>query len=107
MGTSIILQKEDYEHQCSCPKPMIMSPAYSAALSMAIFSPRAMSLIDREGSVNKSPHFNFTEIRGEAYIPNYTRDDLTDALDDKFGFRTDCEIVTKKDMKRIIKATRK
>lgn len=57
--------------------------------------------------VNKLNSFNFTEIKGEGYIPTYTRDDLTDVLHEEFGFRTDYEVVTKKDMKRIIKETRK
>lgn len=60
-----------------------------------------------EKIIGKLAHFNFTEIQGEGYIPNYTRDDLTDVLHEEFGFRTDYEIVTTKDMKRIIKETRK
>lgn len=57
--------------------------------------------------IAKLNSFNFTETKGEGYIPNYTRDDLTDVLHEEFGFRTDYEIITKKDMKRIIKETRK
>lgn len=43
----------------------------------------------------------------EGYIPIYTRTEITDALHDAFGFRTDYEIVTKKNMKKIIKQTKK
>lgn len=50
---------------------------------------------------------DFYEARGEGYIPLYERDDLTDDLHDKFGFRTDYQIVTEKNMKKIIKETKK
>lgn len=49
---------------------------------------------------------NFYEIKGEGYIPTYTRTDFTDALHDNFGFRTDYQIVTDKQMKKILKATK-
>lgn len=40
------------------------------------------------------------------YIPNYTRTNLTDDLHEKFGFRTDFEILTEKNFKKIIKGTK-
>ena len=40
------------------------------------------------------------------YIPNYTRTNLTDDLHEKFGFRTDFEILTEKNLKKIIKGTK-
>ena len=40
------------------------------------------------------------------YIPNYTRTNLTDDLHEKFGFRTDFEILTEKKLKKIIKNTK-
>ena len=46
-------------------------------------------------------------IPGEGYIPEYTRTDLTDMLHDTFGFRTDYEIVSQRNMKKILTATRK
>ena len=49
---------------------------------------------------------NFLKAPGEGYIPEYTRTDFTDALHDAFGFRTDYEIVTENQMKRIFKATK-
>lgn len=42
-------------------------------------------------------------IPGEGYRPNYTRTDLTDALHELAGFRTDTEIVTNHKIKQIIK----
>jgi transposase len=50
---------------------------------------------------------NFLEIKGDGYIPTYTRTDFTDALHDAFGFRTDYQIVTSGAMKKIFKETKK
>lgn len=41
------------------------------------------------------------------YLPAYTRTDLTDALHERFGFRTDYEILTDLSMKKVIRQTRK
>lgn len=41
-------------------------------------------------------------IHGEGYKPNYTRTDLTDALHEKAGFRTDTQIVTNQKIKQIM-----
>ena len=49
---------------------------------------------------------NFYEIKGDGYIPTYTRNDFTDSLHEAFGFRTDYQIVSTKEMKKIIKATK-
>ena len=47
------------------------------------------------------------ECTNEGYIPTYMRTDLTDQLHDTFGFRTDTEIVVIKNMKKILKDTKK
>ena len=52
-------------------------------------------------------NMNFLEIKGEGYIPTYTRTDFTDDLHDAFGFRTDYQIVNTKQMKKIFKDTKK
>ena len=41
-----------------------------------------------------------------SYIPSYTRTELTDALHQSFGFRTDYEIITKASMRTVIKNTK-
>ena len=46
---------------------------------------------------------NFMESTGNGYIPTYTRTDLTDDLHDKFGFRTDYQIITNLALKKIFK----
>lgn len=52
-------------------------------------------------------NMNFLATNGEGYIPTYTRTDLTDALHEAFGFRTDYDIVTEKQMKKIFRDTKK
>ena len=42
-----------------------------------------------------------------SYIPNYIRTDLTDALHNKFGIRTDFEVISEKNIKKILKQTKK
>ena len=44
---------------------------------------------------------------GEGYIPTYTRTDITDALHDAFGFRTDYQITSQKNMRKILNLTKK
>ncbi|WP_430885151.1 IS1634 family transposase [Fusibacter sp. JL216-2] len=51
-------------------------------------------------------NMNFYEIKGEGYIPTYTRTDLTDALHEAFDFRTDYQIVNTRQMKKIFKITK-
>lgn len=41
-----------------------------------------------------------------SYIPNYIRTNLTDALHEKFGFRTDFEAISEKNIKKILKQTK-
>lgn len=44
---------------------------------------------------------------GEGYIPTYTRTDITDTLHDIFGFRTDYQITSQKNMRKILNQTKK
>jgi hypothetical protein len=41
------------------------------------------------------------------YIPTYTRNDFTNALHKSFGFRTDYEIISEKQMKKLLRETKK
>jgi transposase len=50
---------------------------------------------------------NFMNVKGEGFVPLYSRSDLTVALHEKFGFRTDTEIVAIKQMKEIFRHTYK
>lgn len=44
---------------------------------------------------------------GKGYIPVYKRTDITDALHESFGFNTDYQIISEKNMKKIIRQTKK
>lgn len=50
---------------------------------------------------------NFMELKGDGYVPVYTRTDITDYLHEKFNFRTDTQIVSITSIKKIIKQTKK
>ena len=50
--------------------------------------------------------FQFALVPGDGYLPLYERSELTDALHDAFGFRTDFQIVTNNAMKKILKSTK-
>lgn len=57
--------------------------------------------------INQLRDMKFYSVPDEGYVPTYTRTDFTDALHEAFGFRTDYEIVTTKQMKKIFKDTKK
>ena len=50
---------------------------------------------------------NMMTAPGEGYIPTYTRTDLTDDLHEAFGFRTDYQITSQKNMRKILNKTKK
>ncbi len=52
-------------------------------------------------------NMNFFEVKGEGYVPTYTRTDFTDVLHEAFGFRTDYQIVATSMMKKIFEKTKK
>lgn len=52
--------------------------------------------------ISKLREMTLNIIPGDGYRPNYTRNDLTDMLHEKAGFRTDTEIVTNQKIKQII-----
>lgn len=52
-------------------------------------------------------NMNFLSINEDGYVPTYTRTNLTNHLHGSAGFRTDYQIVTKKQMRSIIASTKK
>ena len=52
-------------------------------------------------------NMSFMEIPREGYIPAYKKTDISDALHDISGFRTDYEIVTLSNMRKIIRESKK
>ena len=57
--------------------------------------------------INGLRDMNFLKVKGDGYIPSYTRTDFTDDLHKTFGFRTDYQIVSIGQMKNIFKVTKK
>ncbi|MGL5260066.1 MAG: hypothetical protein ACRC7V_08150, partial [Lachnospiraceae bacterium] len=43
----------------------------------------------------------------DGYAPTYTRTDLTDKLHESFGFRTDYQIISQRNIKKICTSTKK
>jgi transposase len=71
-------------------------------LSLAIFRYLEKLLGEKhtcEDIIATLREMNFLNVKGEGYVPTYTRTDLTDELHKIFSFRTDYEIVTNKQMK--------
>ena len=60
-----------------------------------------------EDIIRTLKEMNMLVLPGESFVPEYTRTDLTDQLHDTFGFRTDYEIVSQRNMKKILTASRK
>ena len=50
---------------------------------------------------------NFLEIPREGFIPGYKRSAITDALHETSGFRTDYEILTTSNLRKILRTTKK
>lgn len=50
---------------------------------------------------------NFFKLDGIGYMPEYTRTEITDALHAEFGFRTDMQIIPEKNIKKLIRSTKK
>ena len=60
-----------------------------------------------ENIIRTLKEMNMLIAPGEGYIPEYTRTDLTDKLHDALGLRTDYEMVSQREIKKILTATRK
>lgn len=60
-----------------------------------------------EETIKTLRNMDMMVLPGEGYIPTYTRTDLTDALHDVFGFRTDYQIISQKNMRKILNQTKK
>ena len=52
-------------------------------------------------------NMNLLRNDNDNFLPAYTRTDLTDILHDKFGFRTDYEVITEKKLKKIFNQIKK
>lgn len=57
--------------------------------------------------IDKLKEMNVYEEKGNGYSPSYVRDDLTDDLHEIFGFRTDYEIISYENFKKIFTQVKK
>ena len=56
--------------------------------------------------IEKLREMEVYEEKGSGYSPAYVRTDLTDDLHQKFGFRTDYEVIVEKKLKKILKSVK-
>lgn len=78
-------------------------------LSLYIFRILEKQLGERysvEQIVHTLRHMDFLEARNDGYIPVYKRSELTDLLHEQAGFYTDFEILSVKDMRKVIKQSK-
>ena len=60
-----------------------------------------------EQIINCLRNMNLFFERSKGYLPAYTRTSTTDELHDKFNFKTDYEITSEKNIKKILKEIKK
>jgi len=56
-------------------------------------------------TIEKLRNMNFLK-NDDDYIPTYKRNEVTDSLHEEFNFRTDYELLTNKNIKKIFKLTK-
>ena len=79
-------------------------------LSLYIYKMLEKKLEDRytvKETIDTLKSMSFHRIKGLGYLPDYTRNEITDSLHDAFGFRTDKQVITDKTMQKIISGTKK
>jgi hypothetical protein len=79
---------------------------FTALLIYRLFEKKLNDKYTCHEIINGLRGMNFLEIKGEGYVPAYTRTDFTDDLHEVFGFRTDYQIVSTRQMKNIFKITK-
>ena len=80
---------------------------FIALMFIRILENRTGSKLTIEELIDTLKGYNFQHFEGSGYVPTYTRNDATDILHEAFGFRTDYQINGEKNMKKIIKNTKR
>lgn len=80
---------------------------FIALLVYRILERKLGSTFTCEEIISTLTDMRMTKAQDIGYIPSYTRTDLTDALHETAGFRTDYEIIREKSMKGIIRKSKK
>ncbi len=96
----VFLQKDDRikAHFLTC---------YIALLVLRILEDRLDRSYTYTEIIDCLTGMEFSRVKDFGVIPSYTRTDLTDALHEKFGFRTDYEILSPASLKKIYSASKK
>ena len=80
---------------------------YIALLIYRILEKKLDEKFTTEQIIDCLRNMNMLKEKYEGYSPTYVRNDLTDMLHEKFSFRTDFEILTEKNIKKILKQIKK
>ena len=80
---------------------------YIALLIFRLLEKRLDEKYTCEEIIDCLRNMNILHENYEGYLPAYTRTDLTDKLHEKFNFRTDYEIITEKNIKKIFRDIKK
>ena len=79
---------------------------FIALLVYRLIDKRLKSGFSCEQLLSTLRNMNMLELVGEGWIPAYTRTNITDALHEAFGMRTDTEIVSNRQMRKILTTSR-
>ena len=80
---------------------------FMALMSIRILESKTHNKLTVEELIDVLKNYNFQHFEGSGYIPAYTRNETTDLLHEVFDFRTDYQIVSEKNMKKILKKTKR
>ena len=80
---------------------------FIALMFIRILENKTGNKLTIEKLIDTLREYNFYHYEGSGYVPTYTRNDETDILHEAFGFRTDYQINSEKNMKKIIKNTKR
>lgn len=80
---------------------------FIALMFIRILENKTGNKLTIEELIDTLREYNFYHYEGSGYVPTYTRNDATDILHEAFGFRTDYQINGEKNMKKIIKNTKR
>ena len=79
---------------------------FLALMFIRIMENKTKNKISIEKMIDTLKDYNFQYFEGSGYVPTYTRTDETDILHEAFDFRTDYQIISEKNMKKILKKTK-
>ena len=90
----VFLSREDHitAHFITC---------FLALIVYRILEKKLDSKFTCDSIIDTLRNMNMLIVPGDGYIPTYTRSNLTDALHKSFGFHTDYEIVSQRNMGKI------